>query len=177
MGGANYGDPFYDGLASSISGTVGSGNCSWGGGGDDTSADNVFEQLLASLVASSREATLQVPMQQQHEKRKKQGDASANKKRKTKDEDYEASYQQLFHEEVVPKLRTLSDLKADTIVKTNKLHKQHRLALLFVKFGIFHRDNNSISANDVKKLLRAELTKEANQSWSIDLSSNTSADP
>jgi hypothetical protein len=48
------------------------------------------------------------------EKRKRQTDASSARSG-TKDEDYEASYQQVFLEGIVPKLRTLSDLKGDAI--------------------------------------------------------------
>ena len=94
--------------------------------------------------------------------------------RKT-DEDFKIFYRRLYNDEVIPKLQGLRDLKPDTVVKTQQLSKKHRLALLSVKFGIFHRDNGSISASTVKELLKAELTKEENKTWSDNLSNNASS--
>ncbi len=106
-------------------------------------------------------------------KRTSKGDESkGSKKRRTNDDDFKATYRQLYSDEVVPKLRGLRDLKPNTIVSTNQLHKDHRLALLFVKFDIFHRENK-ITAATVKNLLMAELIKEENKSWSDGLSNES----
>eukprot|EP00984_Skeletonema_dohrnii_P021318 scaffold10624_cov104-Skeletonema_dohrnii-CCMP3373.AAC.4 len=105
---------------------------------------------------------------QHSEATKAQMSASATRRWEDDDEKYKTAYRELFKKEVVPILRKLDNLEAETIATTKELQRKHRLALLFVKFDIFRRDNRQIKVDQIEQLIRSELAKESNQSWSID---------
>eukprot|EP00984_Skeletonema_dohrnii_P002553 scaffold893_cov110-Skeletonema_dohrnii-CCMP3373.AAC.5 len=58
--------------------------------------------------------------------------------------------------------RALFQEESSANAATKKLQEKHRLALLFVKFDIFHRTNRHINVDQVKQLIRSDLAKESN---------------
>ena len=79
--------------------------------------------------------------------------------------DMKKMYQQLFNDEVVPKLKRLK-FDDSKILKSSMLNKKERCAFVFAHFKQFHKHKGrgQISHEGIKQILKAKM--EQNISWS-----------